>query len=223
MRQRVRLRKSHSVVAIVLLFGLSAITTAWAVLVPVTITFSGLSGNPNLSPFAAYSESGFTVSPASGRWVILTDYGNPAPSIIFTRLATDPTITDEVTITAGGSSFSFNSVDLYSSITPIPYTITGLMNSNPVFAVSDTVPNTFGKFATVLNPHSTDLINTLVITLSNPANPCCSNPVGLDNIVVTPVSAVPQSIPTLPNSGQIIMIVLLVLCALGSFRCSARS
>jgi hypothetical protein len=119
------------------------------------------------------------------RWEALTTYGNPAPSIIFRRSAADPTLTAEVQITAGGSAFGFRSVDLYSSITPIPYTITGLRNSNPVFTVSDTVPNTFGNFATVLNPHSTDMIDTLLIRLTNPATPCCPNPMGLDNIVMT--------------------------------------
>lgn len=151
---------------------------------PVVITFDGLSGSPNLSPFSPYSESGFTVSPASGSWLILTTYGNPAPSIIFQRSAAEPTITAAAQVTSGGSAFRFTSVDLYSSITEIPYTFTGLMGSTPVFEVSGTVPNTFGNFVTVSNPHSTDLIDTLVITLSNPATPCCSNPVGFDNVAV---------------------------------------
>jgi len=151
-------------------------------IVPVTITFGGLSGNG--SPFTTYHESGFTVSPTSGSWTALTTYGKPAPSIIFRRLEAEPTMTAEMQITAGGSAFSFSSVDLYSSVTPIPYTITGLMSSTPVFTVSDTVPNTFGNFATVLNQNTTDIIDTLLIRLSNPATPCCSNPVGLDNIVL---------------------------------------
>lgn len=37
-------------------------------------------------------------------------------------------------------------------------------------------------------PHSTDLIDTLVIEVTNPATPlcptCAGNPVGIDNIVV---------------------------------------
>ena len=148
----------------------------------ITITFAGLSGLPMFSPFSTYSESGFTVSPASGCWKV-DGYGNPGPSIVFQA----PTSRDEVRITAGGSSFTFGSVDLYSSVTPIPYTITGFLNSSPVFTVANTVPNTFGTFKTVSNPYSAATIDALVIALSNPAPAsCCNgNPVGLDNIVLT--------------------------------------
>jgi len=97
------------------------------------------------------------VSPTSGRWEFF-GYGNPAPSVIFLRSSAEPTITAEIDVTAGGSAFSFSAVDLYSSVTPIPYTITGFMHSKPVFAVSGTVPNTYGNFATVLNPNATYLI-----------------------------------------------------------------
>ncbi len=54
----------------------------------------------------------------------------------------------------------------------------------PPFTVNGTEPNTFGNFATVQNPNAGTLIDTLVISLSNPANQCCPNPMGLDNIVV---------------------------------------
>jgi hypothetical protein len=39
-----------------------------------------------------------------------------------------------------------------------------------------------------VNSSSTQTIDTLRITLSNPATDCCSNPVGLDNIVANPVA-----------------------------------
>ena len=147
---------------------------------PVTIAFDGLKG----SAFKGYSQGGFTVTPTSGRWVALTTYGNPLPSIIFNRSAAQPTITAAVTITASGAEFRFQSVDLYSSITTIPYVFTGRLKSNQVFSVSAEEGNTFGSFVTVANPSATDTIDTLVITLSNPETPCCPNPVGLDNIVV---------------------------------------
>ncbi|MGD8869737.1 MAG: hypothetical protein PVI01_19105 [Gemmatimonadales bacterium] len=149
---------------------------------PVTITFAGLTDN--LAPFTTYDESGFTVSAASGSWENLTTYGNPAPSIIFTRLASEPTISAEAEISAGDSLFRFTSVDIYSSVTTIPYVLTGLLNSTPVFSVSGVQPNTFGNFVTVTNPNSGDLIDTLRITLSNPATPCCDNPVGFDNVAL---------------------------------------
>jgi hypothetical protein len=150
---------------------------------PITITFASLVGNG--SPFTSYSQAGFTVSPASGDWVALTTYGNPLPSIVFNRLATESTITAAVQITAEGSAFSFGAVDLYSSITPIPYVFAGHMNSVLTFSTAGEQGNTFGNFVTVTNPHATAAINTLLISLANPATPCCSNPVGLDNIVVT--------------------------------------
>ena len=148
---------------------------------PITIAFD-LSNNG--SAFKGYSQGGFTVSPTSGSWMVLRTYGNPLPSIIFNRSAAQPTITAAVTITASGSEFRFQSVDLYSSITTIPYVFTGRLKSNQVFSVSAEEGNTFGSFVTVANPNAADTIDTLVISLSNPETPCCPNPVGLDNIVV---------------------------------------
>ena len=154
-------------------------------LVPRTNTFAGLSGLANFSPMGgAYSELGLTVSPTSGDWLAMTGYGAPAPAIVFNRLAIDPALTAEVRVTAGGFVFSFTSVDLYSSITTIPYTITGLLDSSPVFVLSGIVPNTLGNFVTVSNPNPAELVDTLVIAVTNPATPCCANPAGLDNIAV---------------------------------------
>lgn len=150
----------------------------------VTITFDGLANRPDGSPFHRYSESGFNVAAAPGPWVVWTEYGHPPPAIVFERQAAEPTETGEVVIGAGGAPFTVTTVDLYSSITPLPYTMTGFLDACPVFTVSDVVPNTFGRFVTVLNPHSTDTIDTLVILLSNPETPCCRNPVGLDNVAV---------------------------------------
>jgi hypothetical protein len=153
-------------------------------LVPVTITFDGLAGSGNLSPLTTYMESGLTVSPVSGSWTALTSYGNPEPSIIFTRLASEPTLTAEVQVTNGGAPFVLTSVDLYSSITEIPYTLSGSLGSTLVFTTSATLPNTYGNFVTVVNPYGADMIDTLSITVSNPATPCCDNPAGLDNITI---------------------------------------
>ncbi len=175
------------------------ITLALALLtsgVPVSATTIGFNYLLTSSPFTTYAESGFTVSATLGNWEADTGFGNPAPFILFNRAEDEPTLTAQIEITAGGAPFTFSSVDLYSSITPIPYVFTGLKNSTTVFTVGATEPNTFGNFATVLSLHSTDTIDTLLITLSNPANPdteCCSNPVGLDNIVVnTVVNTVPE-------------------------------
>jgi hypothetical protein len=85
----------------------------------------------------------------------------------------------------GGTSFSLGAVDLYSSTTSIPYALTGFRNSSMVFTVSGTVPNTFGAFKTLPNPNSAALIDAASIVLTNNAAPCCSNPMGLDNILLT--------------------------------------
>jgi hypothetical protein len=55
------------------------------------------------------------------------------------------------------------------------------IRSTKVFSVSGTVPNTFGELATVANPDAGDLIDTLVIELTN-GTACCKNPMGLDNV-----------------------------------------
>ena len=146
---------------------------------PVTLTFSGVSGS-----FSGYAQSGFTVSPTSGTW-IANSYGNPGPSIQF-QSAAGETTTAEIRITAGGSTLRFLAVELYSSTTQIPYVFTGVRNGSTVFTVSNTQGNTFGNFVTVNNPSSLTTIDTLFIHLTNPAAPCCPNPVGPDNIVVVP-------------------------------------
>jgi hypothetical protein len=139
------------------------------------INFDGLTAGP----FTSYTEYGFTVSPVSGNWSE-SDYGNPGPSIGF---STRPTPTAEVAVTDAGGAFRFSSIDLYSSITPIPYIFTGLLHGNTVFTTSNTEPNTFGAFATVSNPYSGAVIDTLQVTLTSPPA-CCPNAMGLDNVGV---------------------------------------
>jgi hypothetical protein len=146
----------------------------------VTITFDGVSAG--FGP--TYTESGFTVAQTSGGWVPATGYGNPAPFIEFIAPA-GSTVTGEIRVTAGGATFGFTSVDLYSSTTTIPYTFVGMRNCATVFTETNTVPNTFGDFRTVVSQHPTAIIDTLSITLTDPAAPCCTNPTGLDNIVLT--------------------------------------
>jgi len=111
----------------------------------------------------------------------------------------------EVVITAGDSSqFYFKSVDLYSSTTPIPYTIRGSRGTD-VFVITDALPNTFGNFRTVLSQHSADAINRLSITLTNAAAGCptCLNPMGLDSIVLTSTPTTPAAPTTFSLSGRV--------------------
>jgi len=145
----------------------------------VTCTFSGLT--VDAQTLSSYTESGITVLATAGAWQARTSFGNPAPSILFFASA-DGAATGQVKVTTGGSAFRFSSVDLYSSTTTIPYVFTGLKGATKVFSVSGTVPNTFGNFASVANPNAGDLIDTLVIELTNGV---AQNPMGLDNVRLT--------------------------------------
>lgn len=149
----------------------------------VIVTFDNLTTNS--ASVTSYTESGFTLTTTAASWVASTSFGNPEPFIQFSRAASEATVIGEITVAASdGSTFRFESVDLYSSVTAIPHEILGLRSGVLVFSVVGTVPNTFGRFATVTNPLTTSVIDTLLIRLSNPPTPCCSNPVGLDNIVL---------------------------------------
>lgn len=151
---------------------------------PIVIGFEGLSATTNGTPIARYTESGFTLTPTAQEWVSFVTLGNPAPFIQFDRPASQPTQVGEITVTAAGQLFRFQSIDLYSHSTSIPYEMIGLRNGVPVTATSGTVPNPSGGFATVANPQSTQEIDTLLIRIANPATPCCNNPVGLDNLIL---------------------------------------
>jgi hypothetical protein len=174
---------------------------------PATATTIAFSDFPTASALTTYTESGFTVSPISGSWESNVDFGNPAPFIWFNREADDPEISAEIAVTAGGSPFTFTSADLYSSITEIPFEFSGFLNFNPVFTLAGTVPHTFGNFETV-NAPSAQIIDTLLITLSNPATDCCPNPVGIDNIVVdTDLEAIPEPASLLLCSSGLALLV----------------
>ena len=156
-----------------------------------TIDFNGIPGNDG-SAFTSYSESGFTVSSIAGSWLVVQSFGNPAPFIEFTAQPAS-TITSVIAVTHAGSAFSFSSIEIYSSITPIPYTFTGLLGGTTVFTVSGVVPNPMGNFLMVMNPDSTLSIDALMVALTTSTPSCCDNFVGLDNIaLVTPTSNVPE-------------------------------
>jgi hypothetical protein len=147
-----------------------------------TIGFSSL--RDNRVPFTTHVESGFSVSVVSAEWITLTTYGNPQPFVEFNGPA-GTTTTGELRITADGPPFWLNSVDFYSSTTKIPYVIEGFLNSEPAFTVIDVIGNTFGAFARRTNPKADVPVQEIRIRLSNPSAPCCSNPMGVDNIVVS--------------------------------------
>ena len=153
----------------------------------VTLDFDGAADGA----FTSYSQAGFAVEAQSPQWAV-SSYGNPPPFIQFVADA-GSTLAATIDVARGGSLFKFVSVDLYASTTPIPYLITGSLNSHAVFSLTGTMPNTFGGFATLSNLQKFSVIDSLEITLYNEAAPCCSNPMGLDNIVVTRAAAVPEA------------------------------
>jgi len=135
------------------------------------------------APLTTYSRCGLTVTATTSNWTVSTTYGRPAPFIQFLSPA-GTTTSGELIVTAAGATFTFQSVDLYSSTTPIPYAITGIANSAAVLTIQGTQGNTFGNFATITNPQPATRLDALLIRLTNPSAPCCANPMGLDNIVV---------------------------------------
>src|SRR5512147_938193 len=116
------------------------------------IGFDGL--GPNGAPLFVHFEDGFAVAPAGGEpWQITTTYGAPAPYIGYTRNPTQPDLTGLVFVRdLESADFIFSSVDLYSSITPIPYRFRGYRDNARVFDFFAIVPNTFGQFRTVYSP-----------------------------------------------------------------------
>ncbi len=146
-----------------------------------TVGFSAL--RDNRAPFTSHVESGFIISTVSGPWMALTSYGNPQPFIQYTS-PMGVTTTGEISITAGGEPFWLSSVDLYSSTTRIPYVIEGSLSGEPMFTVIDVIGNTSGSCARRSNPRAGMPVDIVLIRLSNPSAPCCSNPMGIDNIIL---------------------------------------
>lgn len=150
---------------------------------PAGATVVGFGGlNADEASVTNYSESGVSIAAASGPWVARTTYGSPAPFIQFLAEA-GTSVTGRIDVTSDGP-FTFFSVDLYSSTTKIPYTLTGTRNGAVVFSVTGELSNTFGALRQVLNPNPDDVIDALSMTLTNTASECCRNPMGLDTIVI---------------------------------------
>jgi hypothetical protein len=186
--------------------GVFALAVATGAAHAAVIGFEGIGANN--TQFTTYTEDGFTVTPGSTIWFNNRVYGAPAPSVQYWRYANDPELISGLFFTAGGADFAFASVDLYSSVTPIPYFIRGYQDNQVVYSFSGIVPNTLGQFRTVFNPEATRLFDRLYIQIVNPymAIPG-NNPVGMDNIVVSVASAVPEP------ASLAVAILALTLCA----------
>ena len=142
----------------------------------------------NDAAFATWTACGFTVSATTANWTIATMAGRPAPFIHFISPLGVTTIA-EVAVTAAGSKFRFQSVDVYTASGVVPYSITGIGNGTQAFAVQGTANVTFSGFTTVSNTQASEApIDGVLIRLSNsgPASCCVAtfNTAGLDNIVL---------------------------------------
>jgi hypothetical protein len=141
------------------------------------VSFSGLTAGTAVN---GYAESGVTIT--GDGWDPHTGYGHPAPFIQF-YAEPGTTVSRQINVTAGGAPFTFASVELYSSTTRIPYTITGRRNGAVIFTLTDELPNTFGNFKAVVNNNASP-VDTLTIALNNIAASNVRNPMGLDNIAI---------------------------------------
>jgi hypothetical protein len=151
---------------------------------PLVVTFNTFAGYGS----GSYTEGGATVTPMSGGWTF-NGYGNPGPATVFPGFGyMAGSASGEIAVTFGGGLFTFAAVDLYSSVTPIPWEFTGYRKSAPVFTATGQQGNTFGRFVTTANPRASEPIDRLVIKLTQPNNTTCAtcsnNPMGLDNIVI---------------------------------------
>jgi hypothetical protein len=154
-----------------------------------TIDFNGLPGADG-SPFTGYTQAGFAVAPLSSNWLVGQNFGNPPPFIFFEHPAVaNTTTTAAIRITDAGATFSFSAIDIYSSVTPVPYIFVGSLSGTTVFTTAGTVPLPFGNFITVSNPNGADLIDALEVTLSTFTQFPVGNRVGVDNIVVNSASS----------------------------------
>ncbi|MGH6648359.1 hypothetical protein [Aquabacterium sp.] len=142
-----------------------------------------------------YTEGGFTVTPEGGPWYGIGNIGVPGRPNSFIYIEREPygqAVEGVARITHQGHGFNFNSLLMYSSISPVPYVFTGLLGGNVVFTDTGTLPNPEGEFVQVSNSHASDLIDTLEIRLLDIYPDGYGNPIGISQISLT--SSVPEPV-----------------------------
>ena len=147
---------------------------------PVILQFSALTGPTDF--LDQITEQGFQVR-GLYYWFNNAGYGNPAPSIWLYRNMRSSEVTGDLTVTAvDGGLFTFTSVDL-SPVQPTSYTLTGTKSEQTVFVKTGTAPHINGQlFSTLQGDHPDTLLDTLVISMIEPFNPCCEGYTYVDNI-----------------------------------------
>jgi hypothetical protein len=135
--------------------------------------------------FSVHSESTFTVNAAASwsSWYYTVPLTS-SPYATFWSMGGDTTI-GELTIVPTTSGFLFNSFDIYSQGTTVPYEITGTGPGGTVFTFAGTVSNATGGFVRVTNPYAAFPVDRLSIKLTDQAPACCSNFIGIDSISVS--------------------------------------
>jgi carboxypeptidase family protein/Big-like domain-containing protein len=144
-------------------------------------TVIGFDGLARTDTFSSYAACGFTVTATTSNWSVSTTTGRPPPFVAFTSRALASTA-GEVIVTAA-AQFKFQSVDLYSSTTPVLYTITGIANGTAAASLQNTLGTT-GDFVTISNTQTSPALDALVIRLTTPVTSCCASTIGIDNVVL---------------------------------------
>jgi len=146
----------------------------------VTIGFGGLTVDNQ--PVTSYTESGFAVSTSGAFLDGFTHVGSPAPSLTFVPVS-DQSQGQIQIVDTGGGTFTLKSVDFSAPWMGSPYAIRGFRQGAQVFNTSGTILGTNGNFKTLVNPHPTDLIDTLLILTGPPYG--TARQLGVDNIVLS--------------------------------------
>jgi len=143
----------------------------------VTVTFDGAGSNG--SAYTTSSTSGYSVDAKTGTWTVNTTGGNPAPFIQF--LSPPNAWTTVEVIIRADSPFHFVSVDIYSGLSFVEYSITATSPSGlPTLQMPGTARNP-GGFVRVTSPGPDGFVGQVSIKLTG--YPVGSpNPVGVDNI-----------------------------------------
>ena len=157
-----------------------------------TVAFANLATTAQGSRFSRYSEGGFTVAAASGPWTWENGYVAPGSrsgreNYLTFSAPNGTTLQASLSITSRGCPFTFRSLALYSSTTPIPYEFIGLRHGAIVFSVGETLPHTRGTWRTVSNPSAAEPIDRLGIVVTNAPLSVLSpgaNPVGVAHLIL---------------------------------------
>jgi len=148
-----------------------------------TIDFATLGGS-NADPFSSYSEFGFTVTNGQGDWRVGQLGGNPTPSVFCPDCSIG-------SLRVTGGFFTFGFVDIAPvnfSLTPISYTILGLVNGVQLYSQSGTVA--FGTFSRIASVEPATVIHELLIGIGTSGNSA-----NVDNICLNTCTATLPEVP----------------------------